>query len=52
MVDANDLVQQVLELAALGTGLKQAVGEIASANGVSKSELYSLALEARKADPR
>ena len=52
VVDANDLVQQVLELAALGTGLKQAVGEIASANGVSKSELYSLALEARKADPR
>jgi 16S rRNA (cytidine1402-2'-O)-methyltransferase len=51
-VDASTLVQQVLELAALGTGLKQAVGEIASANGVSKSELYSLALEARKTEPR
>lgn len=51
-VDAGSLVQQVLALAALGTGLKQAVAEIASANGVSKSELYSLALEARKQDPR
>ncbi|MDE2592133.1 MAG: 16S rRNA (cytidine(1402)-2'-O)-methyltransferase [Actinomycetales bacterium] len=51
-VDAGSLVQQVLAMAALGTGLKQAVAEIASANGVSKSELYSLALEARKQDPR
>lgn len=51
-VEAATLVDQVLQLAALGTGLKQAVGEIASANGVSKSELYSLTLEARKSDPR
>ena len=51
-VDAGSLVQQVLALAASGTGLKQAVAELASANGVSKSELYSLTLEARKQEPR
>lgn len=49
---ATDLVQQVLQLADEGLGLKAAVAEIASANGASKSELYSLALEARKQQPR
>lgn len=48
---ATDLVQQVLQLADEGLGLKAAVAEIASANGASKSELYSLALEARKQQP-
>lgn len=51
-VDAGSLVEQVLALSASGTGLKQAVAELASANGVSKSELYSLTLEARKQEPR
>lgn len=51
-VDAGSLVHQVLALAASGTGLKQAVAELAAANGVSKSELYSLTLEARKQEPR
>ena len=49
---ATDLVQQVRQLAADGLGLKAAVAEIAAANGASKSELYSLALEARKQEPR
>lgn len=51
-VEAASLVNQVLALAASGTGLKQAVAELAAANGVSKSELYSLTLEARKQEPR
>ena len=51
-VEAGSLVEQVVALAASGTGLKQAVAEIASANGVSKSELYSLTLEARTRDAR
>lgn len=42
-----ELVELVLALAESGTGLKQAVAEVATANGVGKSELYSLALEAR-----
>jgi hypothetical protein len=46
------LVQQVLQLAEEGLGLKAAVAEIAAANSASKSELYSLALEARKTEPR
>lgn len=52
VVESATLVDQVMALAAAGTGLKQAVAEIAGANGVSKSELYSLTLEARKQDPR
>lgn len=52
VVEASDLVQQVLQLAAEGLGLKAAVAEIAAANGASKSELYSLALEIRKQEPR
>ena len=51
-VEVASLVNQVLALAASGTGLKQAVAELAAANGVSKSELYSLTLEARKQEPR
>ena len=43
----NELVKLVLALAESGTGLKQAVAEVATANAVGKSELYSLALEAR-----
>ena len=52
VAEASDLVQQVLQLAAEGLGLKAAVAEIAAANGASKSELYSLALELRKQEPR
>ncbi|WP_296630340.1 16S rRNA (cytidine(1402)-2'-O)-methyltransferase [Rhodoluna sp.] len=44
-----DLVDQALGLIAEGTSLKDAVAEIAGANGASKSELYQLVLDARKA---
>jgi 16S rRNA (cytidine1402-2'-O)-methyltransferase len=46
---SEDLVQQVLALIEDGTGLKQAVAEIAGAAGAGKSELYQSVLEARKA---
>jgi 16S rRNA (cytidine1402-2'-O)-methyltransferase len=45
----QDLVEQVLALTAEGVKLKEAVAEIASAAGASKSELYQLVLEQRKA---
>ncbi len=45
----ENLVDQVLALVEEGTGLKAAVAEIASASGASKSELYQLVLEYRKA---
>jgi 16S rRNA (cytidine1402-2'-O)-methyltransferase len=48
-VKSEDLLQQVLALIEDGVGLKQAVAEIASAAGASKSELYQSVLEARKA---
>ena len=44
----EDLVTQVLALIDEGTRLKEAVAEIAGANGASKSELYQLVLEHRK----
>ena len=44
----EDLVSQVLGLIDEGTRLKEAVAEIAGANGASKSELYQLVLEHRK----
>lgn len=44
----EDLVSQVLALIDEGTRLKEAVAEIAGANGASKSELYQLVLERRK----
>lgn len=44
----EDLVSQVLALIDEGTRLKEAVAEIAGANGASKSELYQLVLEHRK----
>ncbi len=44
----EDLVAQVLALIDEGTRLKEAVAEIAGANGASKSELYQLVLEHRK----
>lgn len=44
----EDLVSQVLALIEEGTRLKEAVAEIAGANGASKSELYQLVLEHRK----
>lgn len=47
--DINTLVKDVLELSDSGVGLKQAVAEIAEITKVSKSELYQLALDARKA---
>ncbi|MFM6977203.1 MAG: 16S rRNA (cytidine(1402)-2'-O)-methyltransferase [Micrococcales bacterium] len=46
--DISTLVQDVLDLAETGVGLKQAVAEIAEITKVSKSELYQLALDARK----
>lgn len=49
-VQVADLVEQVLALLADGAKLKEAVAEIASAAGASKSDLYQLVLERRKAD--
>jgi 16S rRNA (cytidine1402-2'-O)-methyltransferase len=46
-VSAETLVGQAIALAEAGLGLKQAVGELAEAHGVSKSDLYQLVLEAR-----
>ena len=46
--EAQDLLSLVLELAADGTGLKQAAADIAAAHpGVSKNDLYNQALQAR-----
>ena len=45
----DDLIQQVLALIEDGARLKEAVAEIASAAGASKSELYPLVLEQRQA---
>jgi 16S rRNA (cytidine1402-2'-O)-methyltransferase len=47
-VNTDNLVEQVLALTADGTGLKDAVAEIADATGASKKELYQLVLEQRK----
>lgn len=47
-VNTDTLVEQVLALTADGTGLKDAVAEIASASGASKKELYELVLAQRK----
>jgi 16S rRNA (cytidine1402-2'-O)-methyltransferase len=49
-VNTDNLVEQVLALTADGTGLKDAVAEIADATGASKKELYQLVLEQRKAN--
>ncbi len=48
--DIGTLVKDVLDLAQSGIGLKQAVAEIAEITKVSKSELYQLALDARKSN--
>ena len=48
--DISTLVKDVLDLAETGVGLKQAVAEIAGITKVSKSELYQLALDARKSN--
>jgi 16S rRNA (cytidine1402-2'-O)-methyltransferase len=48
--DISSLVKDVLDLAESGIGLKQAVAEIAEITKVSKSELYQLALDARKSN--
>lgn len=45
----DHLIQQVLALIEDGARLKEAVAEIASAAGASKSELYQLVLEQRQA---
>ncbi len=47
--DINALVEDVLGLVAGGERLKEAVNQIAELAKVSKSELYQLALDARKA---
>jgi 16S rRNA (cytidine1402-2'-O)-methyltransferase len=49
-INTDTLVEQVLALTADGTGLKDAVAEIADATGASKKELYQLVLEQRKAN--
>lgn len=49
-VQVSDLVEQVLALLADGAKLKEAVAEIAAAAGASKSDLYQLVLDRRKAD--
>ena len=46
----SDLVEQVLALLADGAKLKEAVAEIAAAAGASKSDLYQLVLDRRKAE--
>lgn len=46
--DLNSLVEDVLGLVAAGERLKEAVNQIAEMAKVSKSELYQLALDARK----
>jgi 16S rRNA (cytidine1402-2'-O)-methyltransferase len=48
-VQIEDLVEQVLALLGDGAKLKEAVAEIASAAGASKSDLYQLVLDRRKA---
>ena len=47
-VDIQALVARVLQLQDQGIRLKEAVAEIAELYGASKSELYQLALDARK----
>ncbi len=47
-INTGTLVEQVLALTSDGTGLKDAVAEIAAATGASKKELYQLVLEQRK----
>jgi 16S rRNA (cytidine1402-2'-O)-methyltransferase len=49
-VQVADLVEQVVALLADGAKLKEAVAEIAAAAGASKSDLYQLVLDRRKAD--
>jgi 16S rRNA (cytidine1402-2'-O)-methyltransferase len=49
-VQVSDLVEQVLALLADGARLKEAVAEIAAAAGASKSDLYQLVLDRRKAE--
>jgi 16S rRNA (cytidine1402-2'-O)-methyltransferase len=46
-VAAVDLVAEVQQLTISGVGLKQAVAQVASMHGVSKSELYQASLDAR-----
>jgi len=46
--DVSTLVTDVLKLEASGLRMKDAVAEIAELNGVSKSVLYQLSLDAKK----
>ena len=48
-VQVSDLVEQVMALLEDGAKLKEAVAEIAAAAGASKSDLYQLVLDRRKA---
>jgi 16S rRNA (cytidine1402-2'-O)-methyltransferase len=47
-VDMDQLVEQVGELVADGTRLKEAAGEIATAAGVSRKQLYDAVVAARR----
>ena len=49
-VEVSDLVEQVVALLTDGVKLKEAVAEIAVAAGASKSDLYQLVLDRRKAE--
>ena len=49
-VQFSDLVEQVMALLEDGAKLKEAVAEIAAAAGASKSDLYQLVLDHRKAE--
>ncbi len=49
-VQVADLVEQVLALIADGAKLKEAVAEIAASAGASKSDLYQMVLDRRKAE--
>jgi 16S rRNA (cytidine1402-2'-O)-methyltransferase len=49
-VQVSDLVEQVMALLEDGAKLKEAVAEIAAAAGASKSDLYQLVLDHRKAE--
>ncbi len=51
-VNLADLVESVENLRSSGLSLKQSVAEVASANGVGKSELYKEVLDSRSNSPK
>jgi len=51
-INLADLVESVEKLRNSGLSLKQSVAEVASANGVGKSELYKEVLDSRSSSPK